>query len=241
MVPVDDIFSSVHVGGLLADDQTISRPIATPCDRATQRLPAILSPNRKRTTENNLAKLYFRFAAMNAGKSTSLQQVAYNYEERGQSVNLFTAAIDDRYGEGRIVSRLGVERQSEVFSAGTNFTELYKTRAVPSCILIDEAQFMTEAQVVQLHELAHTRGTPVICYGLRSDFLGQPFPGSKALLTLADDLEEMKTICRCGRKATMNVRLDEQGNRVTQGEQVEIGGNDRYEAVCPRRFYTGQC
>ncbi len=105
-----------------------------------------------------MAKLYFRFAAMNAGKSTSLQQVAYNYEERGQSVNLFTAAIDDRYGEGRIVSRLGVERQSEVFSAGTNFTELYKTRAVPSCILIDEAQFMTEAQVVQLHEArAHAR------------------------------------------------------------------------------------
>jgi len=188
-----------------------------------------------------LAKLYFRFAAMNAGKSTSLQQVAYNYEERGQTVNLFTAAIDDRFGEGRIVSRLGVERESEVFSASTNFTELYKTRPLPSCILIDEAQFMTEAQVVQLHELAHTRGTPVICYGLRSDFQGQPFPGSKALLTLADDLEEMKTICRCGRKATMNVRLDEKGNRVTQGEQVEIGGNDRYEAVCPRRFYTGQC
>ena len=188
-----------------------------------------------------MAKLYFRFAAMNAGKSTSLQQVAYNYEERGQTVNLFTAAIDDRYGEGRIVSRLGVERKSEVFSAGTNFTELYRTRALPSCILIDEAQFMTEDQVVQLHELAHTRGTPVICYGLRSDFLGKPFPGSRALLTLADDLEEMKTICRCGRKATMNVRLDASGNRVTEGEQVEIGGNDRYEAVCPRRFYTGQC
>ena len=188
-----------------------------------------------------MAKLYFRFAAMNAGKSTSLQQVAYNYEERGQTVNLFTAAIDDRHGEGRIVSRLGVARASEVFSAGTNFSELYTARAVPSCILIDEAQFMTEEQVVQLHQLAHTRGTPVICYGLRSDFLGKPFPGSKALLTLADDLEEMKTICRCGRKATMNVRLDAKGERVTEGEQVEIGGNDRYEAVCPRRFYTGLC
>lgn len=188
-----------------------------------------------------MAKLYFRFAAMNAGKSTALQQVAYNYEERGQTVNLFTAAIDDRYGEGRIVSRLGVERESELFSATTNFAELYQSRPIPSCILIDEAQFMTEEQVVQLHELAHTRGTPVICYGLRSDFLGKPFPGSRALLTLADDLEEMKTICRCGRKATMNVRLDASGNRVTIGEQVEIGGNDRYEAVCPRRFYTGQC
>jgi thymidine kinase len=189
----------------------------------------------------SVAKLYFRFAAMNAGKSTSLQQVAYNYEERGQSVNLFTAAIDDRHGVGRIVSRLGVARESEVFSQSMDFAELYKSRPLPSCILIDEAQFLTETQVVQLHKIASTDGTPVICYGLRSDFLGQPFPGSRALLTLADDLEEMKTICRCGRKATMNVRLDASGNRVTEGEQVEIGGDDRYEAVCPRRFYTGSC
>ena len=188
-----------------------------------------------------MAKLYFRFAAMNAGKSTALQQVAYNYEERGQSVNLFTAALDNRHGSGRIVSRLGVARDSEVFSKTMNFIELYQTRPLPSCILIDEAQFLTEIQVTQLHTIACTRGTPVICYGLRSDFLGQPFPGSKALLTLADDLEEMKTICRCGRKATMNVRLDSDGNRVTEGEQVEIGGNNRYEAVCPKRFYTGAC
>jgi thymidine kinase len=188
-----------------------------------------------------LAKLYFRFAAMNAGKSTSLQQVAYNYEERGQSVNLFTAAIDDRHGVGKIVSRLGFTRECEVFSQAMNFTELYKTRPLPSCILIDEAQFLTEAQVVQLHQIACVGGTPVICYGLRSDFLGHSFPGSRALLALADDLEEMKTICRCGRKATMNVRLDAQGNRVTEGEQVEIGGNDRYEAMCPKRFYTNVC
>ena len=117
----------------------------------------------------------------------------------------------------------------------------FTCRPLPSCILIDEAQFLTEAQVIQLHQLACTGGTPVICYGLRSDFRGQPFPGSRALLTLSDDLEEMKTICRCGRKATMNVRLDADGNRVTEGEQVEIGGNDRYEAVCPKRFYTGAC
>lgn len=188
-----------------------------------------------------MAKLYFRFAAMNAGKSTALQQVAYNYEERGQTVNLYTAAIDDRYGVGKVVSRLGVERASDLFNAATDFEAVYRDKPLPSCILIDEAQFMTEAQVSQLHRLAHTTKTPVICYGLRSDFLGQPFPGSKALLTLADDLEEMKTICRCGRKATMNVRLDAQGKRVTQGEQVEIGGNDRYEAVCARRFYMGEC
>lgn len=188
-----------------------------------------------------MAKLYFRFAAMNAGKSTSLQQVAYNYEERGQSVNLFTADIDDRDGVGRIVSRLGVARASEVFSAATSFNALYASRPLPSCILIDEAQFLSEAQVIELHQIACTRGTPVICYGLRSDFIGQPFPGSRALLTLADDIEEMKTICRCGRKATMNVRLDAHGERVTEGAQVEIGGNNRYEAVCPKRFYLGVC
>ncbi|MEI6737402.1 MAG: thymidine kinase [Pseudomonadota bacterium] len=188
-----------------------------------------------------MAKLYFRFAAMNAGKSTSLLQVAYNYEERGQTVDLYTARIDDRFGGGNITSRLGVTRSTETFTNDTNFETIYASKPGPSCILIDEAQFLSEAQVIALHRLAHTTSTPIICYGLRSDFLGNAFPGSKALLTLADDLEEMKTICRCGRKATMNVRLDENGKRVTQGEQVEIGGNDRYEAVCARRFYTGQC
>lgn len=188
-----------------------------------------------------MAKLYFRFAAMNAGKSTALLQVAYNYEERGQSADLYTARLDDRYGVGTVTSRLGVTRDSPTFTAETDFDAIYRDRPRPSCILIDEAQFLSEAQVRQLHRLAHTSSTPVICYGLRSDFQGQPFPGSKALLTLADDLEEMKTICRCGRKATMNVRLDAAGNRVTEGAQVEIGGNDRYEAVCARRFYTGSC
>lgn len=171
----------------------------------------------------------------------ALLQVAHNYEERGQTVDLYTAALDDRYGTGRIVSRLGVARDTAVFSNATDFGVLYKHRSLPSCVLIDEAQFLSKPQVIQLHQLAHTSKTPVICYGLRSDFLGQPFPGSRALLTLADDLEEMKTICRCGKKATMNVRLDAQGQRVTVGEQVEIGGSDRYEAVCPRRFYTGSC
>ncbi len=188
-----------------------------------------------------MAKLYFRFAAMNAGKSTALLQVAYNYGERGQSADLYTASVDDRYGVGNVTSRLGVTRSAQTFSDITDFGAIYADKPKPSCILIDEAQFLSESQVTQLHRLAHTSSTPVICYGLRSDFLGHPFPGSKALLTLADDLEEMKTICRCGRKATMNVRLDGSGNRVTEGAQVEIGGNARYEAVCPRRFYTGQC
>ena len=188
-----------------------------------------------------MAKLYFRFAAMNAGKSTSLLQVAHNYEERGQSADLYTAALDHRDGVSRISSRLGVARGANIFNDSTDFEAIYRAKPHPSCILIDEAQFLSEAQVTQLHRMAHTSSTPVICYGLRSDFLGNPFPGSKCLLTLADDLEEMKTICRCGRKATMNVRFDEFGERVTAGAQIEIGGNDRYEAVCARRFYTGNC
>lgn len=188
-----------------------------------------------------MAKLYFRYAAMNAGKSTALLQVAHNYEERGQRVALFTAAIDDRDGVGRIASRLGVSRDAERFDATTVFTDALRGRDGLACVLIDEAQFLSEAQVIELHRYAHVEGVPVIGYGLRSDFRGLAFPGSRALLTLADDLEEMKTVCRCGRKATFNVRLDGDGRRVTEGRQVEIGGNERYEAVCPLRFYAGAC
>ena len=188
-----------------------------------------------------MAKLYFRYAAMNAGKSTSLLQVAHNYEERDQSVALFTSSMDTRFGKGRIVSRLGVERAAEVFDATTDFGALLLSRPLPSCVLVDEAQFLTETQVTDLHRFAHVESVPVICYGIRSDFKGLAFPGSRVLLTLADDLEEMKTVCRCGRKATFNMRVDAKGRRVTEGEQVEIGGNERYEAVCPLRFYTGIC
>lgn len=188
-----------------------------------------------------MAKLYFRYAAMNAGKSTALLQVAHNYEERGQRVDLFTSALDMRSGYGRIASRLGMTREAEAFSASTDFEAIYRVRPAPACILVDEAQFLTEAQVVQLHRTAHLSGIPAICYGIRSDFLGQAFPGSRTLLTLADDLEEMKTVCRCGRKATMNLRFDGNGQQALFGEQVEVGGEDRYESVCARRFYTGRC
>ena len=188
-----------------------------------------------------MAKLYFRFAAMNAGKSTALLQVAYNYEERGQTVDLYTAAVDDRDGVGHIVSRLGFTRDAQTFDAATDFDRIYHERTPPSCILIDEAQFLNEKQVIQLHKLAHSTKTPVICYGLRSDFIGNAFPGSRALLTLADDLEEMKTICRCGRKATMVIRHDEKGQRLYEGDQVQVGGNETYESVCPSRFYRGSC
>ncbi|GAB3422057.1 thymidine kinase [Massilia agilis] len=173
---------------------------------------------------------------MNAGKSTSLLQVAHNYEEQGQEVKLYTAAIDDRYGVGLITSRLGPQRQVDVFDANTNFLE--KTPKV-GCVLVDEAQFLSTVQVQQLHQVAQVRGIPVICYGLRSDFRGDPFPGSAYLLALADDIEEIKNICTCGKKATMNVRVDAEGRRIKEGEQVSIGGNESYRQACGRCFYTG--
>jgi thymidine kinase len=171
---------------------------------------------------------------MNAGKSTSLLQVAHNYEEHGKPVQLYTAAIDDRYGVGLITSRLGPQRQVAVFGPDTDFLASTPDCA---CVLIDEAQFLTTAQVVGLHQVAQVRGIPVICYGLRSDFRGEPFPGSAYLLALADDIEELKNICSCGKKATMNVRVDAQGRRIREGEQVSIGGNESYRQACARCFY----
>lgn len=188
-----------------------------------------------------MAKLYFRYAAMNAGKSTALLQAAHNYEERGLQVRLFTAALDDRGGPGVIGSRLGLARQAETFGPDTAFDAaglLGQPPLRPACILIDEAQFLQPAQVRQLHRLAHREGVPVLCWGLRSDFQGKAFPGAAELLTLADDLEEMKTICACARKASMNLRVDAEGRRVREGAQVLIGGNDRYRAVCPACFYS---
>ena len=186
-----------------------------------------------------MSKLYFRYAAMNAGKSTALLQVAYNYEERGMRVSLFTAAHDDRAGAGIIASRLGLQRGAATFGRDTVFVRAHLEHAGQvACVLIDEAQFLTPEQVHQLHRMAHVDDLPVICYGLRSDFRGQAFPGSAALLTLADEVEEMKSICACARKATMNIRIDAEGRRVQEGEQVVIGGNERYRAVCPSCFYA---
>jgi len=193
-----------------------------------------------------MAKLYFRYSAMNAGKSTSLLQVAHNYEEQGAFVRLFTAAIDDRFGVGQITSRLGPNRIVELFHPETDFIGLIIENRLlpgplkPACVLVDESQFLTPDQVRQLHQVAQVHGVPVICYGLRSDFRGEPFPGSTYLLALADDLEEIKNICSCGKKATMNVRIDELGRRVTEGEQISIGGNESYVQKCARCFYTGQ-
>ena len=187
-----------------------------------------------------MAKLFFRYSAMNAGKSTSLLQIAYNYEEQGQKVLLYTAGIDDRSGAGQIASRLGLQRSARVFDPTTHFSDLLKGQQDLACVLIDESQFLLPEQVRQLHQVANVSNVPVICFGLRTDFTGKPFDGAAWLLGLADDIEEIKTICSCGRKATMNIRLNEQGQRVHEGAQIEIGGNARYKQICARCFYLGE-
>lgn len=186
-----------------------------------------------------MAKLYFRYSAMNAGKSTALLQVAHNYEELGRAVAIFTSGLDDRFGLGVVTSRLGLQRQAATFDRRVDFYELFTrtSTAEIACILVDEAQFLTREQVRQLHQVAHVADIPVICYGIRSDFLGEPFPGAAYLLTLADSLEELKTVCPCGRKATMNPRFDAHGNRITLGAQIAIEGEHRYVPMCGSCFY----
>ena len=186
-----------------------------------------------------MAKIYFYYAAMNAGKSTVLLQSSYNYRERGMRTLLFAPAIDTRFGPGRIESRIGLH--AGAISLGATDDMLARVRAEQAsqpvaCVLVDEAQFLTTEQVWQLSDVADRLDIPVLCYGLRTDFQGKLFPGSAALLGLADDLTELKTICHCGRKATMNLRVDQDGRGVQEGAQVEIGGNDRYVAVCRRHF-----
>lgn len=182
-----------------------------------------------------MAKLFFRYAAMNSGKSTLLLQIANNYESLDMRVALYTAGIDDRYGSGKITSRLDIQRDAQTFDAQLDFFTLPLQDI--ACLLLDEAQFLTPVQVTQLHRLAHLRNVPVICFGLRSDFQGQPFPGAAHLLTLAEDLEEIRTICLCGRKATMHLRVDATGRRIDDGPQIEIGNEARYRSVCAKCFY----
>ncbi|WP_020468402.1 thymidine kinase [Zavarzinella formosa] len=190
-----------------------------------------------------MAKLYFYYSTMNAGKSTSLLQAAHNYAERGMRTMLFTALLDDR-AKGLIASRIGLEAEAYRFHAHTNFWELC-TSSPPNCVLIDEAQFLSKEQVRQLTRVVDEANTPVMCYGLRTDFLGELFPGSAALLAWADSLVELKTICCCGRKATMVVRVSPSGVVEREGQQVEVGGNERYVPLCRRHFCesirTGVC
>ena len=184
------------------------------------------------------AKLHFRYGSMNTGKSTQLLQIAYNYEEGGQKIRLFTAAIDDRGKIGHVSSRLGASRQAEVFAAGTDFLALLREDEGLRCVLIDEAQFLTTRQVQQIHMLVAMHNIPVMCFGLRTDFRGEPFDGAARLLALAEDLQEIKAVCSCGRKSTMNLRITDGGQKVTEGEQILIGGNSRYRQVCARCFYS---
>ncbi len=184
-----------------------------------------------------MAKLYFYYAAMNAGKSTTLLQAAHNYEERGMNVLLYTPVIDDRDGSGTISSRLGLTRKAIPFQSQFDLFADVKTRQDDSkigCVFIDEAQFMSAKQVLQVSLVADQLGVPVLCYGLRTDFQGEPFEGSKYLLAWADELGEIKTICHSGKKATMNARLDEDGNRVWEGEQISIGHH--YVALSRKEF-----
>jgi thymidine kinase len=186
-----------------------------------------------------MAKVYFYYAAMNAGKSTVLLQSSYNYRERGMRTLLFTPSIDTRYGTGRIESRIGLRSGAISLTPSDNLLTRVRTEhdtQTVACVLVDEAQFLTGEQVWQLTDVADNLGIPVLCYGLRTDFQGKLFPGSATLLGIADDLTELKTICHCGRKATMNLRIDAAGHAVKEGAQVEIGGNDRYVAMCRRHF-----
>ena len=186
-----------------------------------------------------MAKLYFYYASMNAGKSSTLLQADFNYRERGMETMLWTAAFDDRAGKGNIASRIGLTAGARGFDSDTDLRrsveEELKKRKV-DCILVDEAQFLTREQVVALAWICDHLNIPVLAYGLRTDFQANLFPGSANLLALADTLVELKAICECGRKATMNLRVDIDGRPVAAGEQTEIGGNDRYIALCRRHF-----
>ncbi|WP_022954012.1 thymidine kinase [Leucothrix mucor] len=186
-----------------------------------------------------MAKLYFYYSTMNAGKSTTLLQSSFNYRERGMDTLLLTAAFDDRFERGKVTSRIGLSQEASLFHEGDNLFEMVADHHFSTpihCVLVDEAQFLSKEQVWQLTDVCDQLSIPVLCYGIRTDFQGQLFPGSKWLLAWADTLEELKTICHCGTKATMVVRVDEHGDAIQEGSQVEIGGNDRYVSLCRRHF-----
>jgi thymidine kinase len=186
-----------------------------------------------------MAKLYFYYASMNAGKSATLLQADFNYRERGMATMLWTAALDDRGGGQAIASRIGLAADAHRYDGETDlWARIVAAHAVQplACVLVDEAQFLSQPQVWQLARLADEANIPVLCYGLRTDFRGELFPGSAVLLGIADALVELKAVCHCGRKATMNLRVDEGGGAVRAGAQTEVGGNERYVALCRRHF-----
>ncbi len=186
-----------------------------------------------------MAKLYFNYSTMNAGKSTVLLQASHNYRERGMKTYLMTAAVDGRAGVGRIASRIGISEEADTFRPDDDVFAMIETRqkAGPiACVFVDEAQFLSEDQVWQLARAVDDLKLPVLTYGLRVDFQGKLFPGSAALLALADEMREVRTICECGRKATMVIRQDEKGRAITEGAQVQIGGNETYVSLCRKHW-----
>lgn len=186
-----------------------------------------------------MAKLYFHYSTMNAGKSTALLQAAHNYREHGMVPFLLTAALDSRAGQGQIASRIGMSAEAQTYAPDTDLFGVLEERqdAGPvHCVFVDEAQFLTDTQVWQLARAVDDLSVPVMCYGLRVDFRGRLFPGSAALLALADEMREVRTICHCGKKATMVVRLDANGRALKAGAQVQIGGNETYRSLCRRHW-----
>lgn len=189
-----------------------------------------------------MAKLYFYYSAMNAGKSTTLLQAAYNYEERGLRPLLLTPQLDTRDGVGKVVSRIGLSAEAVAFSQTDSLLEIVTretTKAVVSCVFADEAQFLSKRQVQELGQVADEFDIPVLAYGLRTDFQGELFEGSEYLLAWADVISEIKTICHCGRKATMVLRIDADGRAIRSGEQIKVGGNESYVSVCRRHHREG--
>ncbi|WP_299563762.1 thymidine kinase [uncultured Sulfitobacter sp.] len=186
-----------------------------------------------------MAKLYFNYSTMNAGKSTLLLQAAHNYMERGMATYLLTAQFDNRAGEGRISSRIGIGQNADTFATDEDLFSKIKQRiaAQPcACVFVDEAQFLSENQVWQLARAVDDLRVPIMCYGLRVDFMGKLFPGSAALLALSDEMREIRTICHCGKKATMVVRQDSEGRVLREGAQVKIGGNETYVSLCRKHW-----
>lgn len=186
-----------------------------------------------------MAKLYFNYSTMNAGKSTVLLQAAHNYAERGMSTYLLTAKFDNRAGHARIASRIGIGQDADTFEAGEDLFAKLEARLAAgpcACVFVDEAQFLEPDQVWQLARAVDDLGVPVMCYGLRVDFLGNLFPGSATLLALSDEMREVRTICHCGKKATMVIRKDADGNVVTSGDQIQVGGNETYVSLCRRHW-----
>ena len=186
-----------------------------------------------------MAKLYFNYSSMNAGKSTMLLQANHNYMERGMNPVIYTSNLDSRFGKGEIVSRIGLKSKSNTFDVKTDIYNdilTFKENNLIDCVLIDEAQFLTKNQVDQLGKIVDELNIPVLAFGIRTDFQGNLFEGSKYLLAWADNLKEIKTVCHCGRKATMVLRVDDEGSIVSDGSQIEIGGEERYVSVCRKHF-----